>query len=1103
MRHIFNFRIDNVQNYRMTGNKNIYWRSVPSLFVLFLSFFSSLSSAQVFSSKSHLQIEPFKNYTVDQGLSQNYVKTIVEGPYGFMWVGTRDGLNRYDGQGFIHYRNKMLDSTSLPNDIIMNLMVDRDQNLWVSTLNGLAKYNFDENNFDNYYVDKSNSSRRDNEIFMSFDLDPSHLLVASYGRTNVFDKVSGEFTEIMKSEDNVVKLFKSEFTDDVFILTLSALYKMDHELNIHKVFGNDKTVSFNSIVEIEEGKFYITGGSKLFYYDGAELILYSSEERDYGIAKMFLMKNNSGKIEILSDADSKYQFPKSFVRNSFFLPEQLKSAILSVYQSNDNSYWIGTNGYGLFHIPSAQRVINYLGNRNSIRFPGEFVYSILSIDDNLICFTTENGLFSYNVKEDVYEKFAIEPLGSVHQMVYDSDLEKVIIVSNSIFTLDLNTKEIIEITNGLKSGQSIYKLDSVNYLIGRSESEIFMFNKYSNQLTQLEFTNNSGTEIPLSKINCFVQYRGNIWVGLNNGIFEVDLENRAIVNYFRLESSAGLPFIISSVLSLYVDEQGKLWAGTWGNGLMYYDEEEKVWELFNEEVGFPSNVVYSILEDGVGNFHLSTNNGLVIFDPQLKIWEKLGIKDGLQSLEFNTNSYYKSKNGILYFGGVRGMNFYHPDSIGVSDIPLRSQLLKFYKDHVEVKAGSDRVLKESILTLDTLFLHYNETKIGFDITGFNYSNSRDVQFAYKLIGVENEWVNLGSRRYINFTQLPYGTLELIVGAAVDGDFDHSDPRKLIIVVTPPFYLSFWFISISVISIVLFLYLIVSARTYSLRARQAKLRKLVVARTLELNAKNETINEQNKELIAIKDNLEIRVEEQTKHLIDINNDLSSKNFRLEQFAYVTAHNLNSPIARVKGILSVMKMEGLVEEESLAKYFEIINNNIFALDDIVSDIGAILNLQDNAVKNFEDIEISEVFDKLLATYKNELKDYEVKVELDANEVSVLYAIRPYVMNIFKNLFSNSIKYRSRDRKPEINIRFIDKGEKVICVFSDNGIGFDMKYANKKIFNLYQRFHPNIEGKGMGLHMVKNQIELMNGKIEVISEVNKGTTFKLTFPKAPKVA
>ena len=244
------------------------------------------------------------------------------------------------------------------------------------------------------------------------------------------------------------------------------------------------------------------------------------------------------------------------------------------------------------------------------------------------------------------------------------------------------------------------------------------------------------------------------------------------------------------------------------------------------------------------------------------------------------------------------------------------------------------------------------------------------------------------------------------------------------------------------------------------------------------------------------NLETQVEQRTKELVKTNLELIRQNNQLEQYGYITAHNLRSPVARILGLTNILNSDNFdpAVDKHLLDKLQLTANE---LDTIIYDINAILDVKNGIENSYEIVDFHERLEKIRSILKDSITNTQTTIEADFSAVKSCFSIPAYIESIFFNLISNAIKYRSPKRNPEIKIKSRIKEGTLELMFSDNGIGMDLNKMKDKIFSLYQRFHDHVEGKGMGLFLVKTQVEALNGNINIESTVDEGTTFSITIP------
>ncbi len=261
----------------------------------------------------------------------------------------------------------------------------------------------------------------------------------------------------------------------------------------------------------------------------------------------------------------------------------------------------------------------------------------------------------------------------------------------------------------------------------------------------------------------------------------------------------------------------------------------------------------------------------------------------------------------------------------------------------------------------------------------------------------------------------------------------------------------------------------------------------------LEAKH-TIEKQNEEIQHKNQELALEVENQTKYLKETNLQLIEHNSRLEQFAYIISHNLRAPVARLVGLSTIL--EHAANQEEQQKIVKMMIKSTGELDQVIQDLGFILRIQKLSAKILSQINLRQVIEKVLNILEPEIRDTQAIIKTDFNDVVSIYSLPQYFESIIYNLISNSIKYRHPERTPMISIHSDFEGDFIRIVIRDNGLGIDLTRNKNNLFNLYKRFHFHVEGKGLGLYLVKTQMDALGGRIEVSSNVEEGTTWTLYF-------
>jgi len=279
----------------------------------------------------------------------------------------------------------------------------------------------------------------------------------------------------------------------------------------------------------------------------------------------------------------------------------------------------------------------------------------------------------------------------------------------------------------------------------------------------------------------------------------------------------------------------------------------------------------------------------------------------------------------------------------------------------------------------------------------------------------------------------------------------------------------------------------------MKANEAVLQKAY----FKLREAQKTIQSQHEELKKYNENLELQIQERTQQIMQTNAELVKQNNQLEQFAFIIAHNLRSPVARILGLANILDTKNIQNPDNqfILEKMVIV---AYELESVIKDLNIILDIKKGINQNIEQVKFSEKTKKVMALLENQIQESKAKIEVDFSQIDTIQSVSPYVESILYNLLSNAIKYRNPKKVPIIKVKTEVQADYVVLSVADNGLGIDLETNKGKIFTLYRRFHDHVEGKGLGLYLIKTQIETLGGKVEIASKLGEGTTFYIFFPK-----
>jgi len=856
----------------------------------------------------------FQHLTIENGLSQNSVLCVEQDRRGFLWFGTEDGLNRYDGYSYKVFRNKPGDPNSLGYNHIASILEDRNGRLWVGTIGGgVSIYNAGKENFTVFMHDpEDNKSISDDSAYDIFEDKSGRIWIATWnGGLNRFNEQDSSFTHYIYSGNDLLtqasKRTKSIFEADNGTLWAGAdngcLFNIDTEkqeliaypiekLNYDK--KNNNTI--NDIIQDSTGILWLgcDGQGLLFFNPETKQFLDKPAESSINpkdlskrITKLFI--DHLGSIWIGTLGSSLYRYNQisgglTHFENNPKDPFSFNhSEVSSIFKDNSNIIWVGTPGGGVNKISKLTEMFNHYffdpSTKNSLS--GNVIFGIHEDKFGNIWFgSNSNGLTRLNKKTSSYTHYKNIPGDpkslslNVIRAVYQ-DKSGTLWVGTKGEGLSRYNYRTDDFTNfrpnfsdpdGLKS-KYIYKIGEypAGVLWMATENGLQKFDTKTHKFTQ--YLNTSAENQSTAFWSILVDPFGVIWLGsIDNGLTSFNINTEKFKNYKFDPAKAG-SISNNCVGHIHQSPTGILWVGTYGGGLNKYLRDTDTFKAYRDTEGLSSNVIYGICEDDDGYLWLSTNRGLNKFDPKSGTAKNFFAEDGLQSNEFNGGSYYQAKDGYLYFGGINGASAFHPSNISRNNYkpPVVITSFQIFNKTIPIDALYDnrKILKQSITETNSLELSHLDQVFSFTFAALDFYNPEKNRYAYIMEGLDKEWNYTENRRYVTYTTLPPGDYKFRVKASNNDDVWNEEGTAINIKITPPFWRTAWFISGSVLILLLFIYVVYKIRTASIRRTNKELEDRVIERTTELSKANQQAQRQ-----AIQGTLINQVGQRLSHQLDL-------------------------------------------------------------------------------------------------------------------------------------------------------------------------------------------------------------------------------------------
>lgn len=1067
-----------------------------------------------------------KNITVEDGISQSSIRTIAQDSLGFLWVGTNDGLNRYDGKTIKIYRAEKGDSTSLASSYASCIRNSPGNKLWIGIPGGLARYRLETDDFINYPFTDENEENKPVVFDIEF-ITETTLWVSTVKGLYSFDSETGTYAVVDDIFQQLIvrNVFRSPISG-IWVATNKGLFHKDVDQTIWRHYTTANGLSNNYIQTIHEDSTGLLVGTiaNLDIYDRPSdsfVPLKGAYKKTRGPIQG-LIRDKSGNLWIAAQntllLDSKNNPLTLSAINSNQRNEGLTSVseALCILETKDGTIWIG----------KSTGLLEYVGASTFKSVPLELldpntgaalVSSCFTEDDTTIYVGSFNGLNVVNLKTNEIRNY-FRPKEDEANL--QSHIDVITKDSRGNFWLGTGNgllhfaSDPAKAKHFLKGGVgnenlilSIKELNSSTLLLSVLYKGLWFYDHTKDSITKKITIDASALALLVDKDLIYVGSRNRLKIFNTNGTL--------------LRESKPLSPFIRRIKDIKKDSKGRFWVATEGDGFYRWFPEKEEFISYSVKQGLSNPVVYRIEEDQTGNLWMSTNKGLSVFNPTTEKFMNFGIEDGLQSLEFNTGASFLSDKGIMYFGGLRGLNFFKPEELFSDLPPAETYISSISVNNKEYKSIDADGKAQNILLVKEIDLPYTENNIAFKFTSLDYVHPHRVRYQCQLENFTQEWIDLEDRDYISFTNLPPGEYILHVRTASGNGIPHPSIAMMRLTIHAPFWLKAEYQIIGFILFTLFGFIFYKVRVRHLKNARKRLEGIVKLRTKEIQQQKEEIASQNEELVSqtellaeknrelelksteleiLTHQLEDKIAERTQKLNLLNRDLLEQNIRLEQFNFITAHNLRGPIASLKGLINIFPTLEDNESRELLRRIDGCSDRLF---EIVNDLTVVLGIRGGAQNTFESVHLKQELLITLASLREAIQSKNILVDYsNVDEKVTISGIRTYIQSIFYNLLNNAIKYSRQEVQPIIEIGCRLEDGKVKIKIQDNGIGIDMQYAEGKVFQLYQRFNTHTQGKGLGLFLVKNEVDTMGGTIWLESSLNKGTTIFIEFDELKEI-
>lgn len=1050
------------------------------LFFLILSFSSLLGYSQ-----ENFNFR-FKSFEVTDGLSENAVYSILQDQDGFMWFGTKDGLNRFDGSSFRVYQHQFNKKGSIGNNFIrclaqmdknhlyigtdaglylMNkrteifthlklmapghsvitdaincLLVDRKGTLWIATMSyGIYSYHPANRKLRRIPTE---TATPDQNIAWSVIQDKSGTIWAGtragllrYNlQSDRFEAISSLFSQRGNSENEVLSMLEDN-KGDLWLGTWADGLRC----------YNKRSDEYTSYMNIRSRADYITHIRAIYQYSNKSLMIGSDDG-------LYLFNMETGISKRIDVPGFKYS-----------LSDQ---NVYSIASDKERGLWIGTYFGGVNYLNTALLSIE--------TYHPDFLHGFLSgkavsqfCEDRLgnMWIATEDGGVNYlNTRTGQITQPVRTSYHNTHALLLDGEDLWIGTFSRGIDVYNTRTKKLTNYRHHSNDPNSVdndcifslYKSKAGDIYIGTS-SGLNKFDRRRNKFIRIREV--AGFIYDINEDDA-----GNLWLAsYGGGPIRFNYKSQKWIHYSRIRNKDNDPIVNSKLTSLYIDSQRRIIFTSEGKGIFIYDRKKDRFINISQANGLPNSVIYGALDDPLGNLWLSSNKGLICIDiAQPGRFKLYNIENGLQSNQFNYKSSYKTRDGKFYFGGINGFNSFYPQDLN----KLKNQIIPHVAiTQIRLLSSSDPEIQKEIQAHlnkgEPIKLSYNRASFTLSFVSLSFISPSQNQYAYKLEGADADWSYSGNNKNVTYVNLSPGKYIFKVKASNNDGLWNKEGSQISIEILPPFW---WSIPARIVYILSALSLIYLAVKYDIKRNKEK---------------------------------------QIRHLEAFKMDQETRAFKSKiEFFTTIAHEIRTPISLISAPLEEIISYG-AGDEKIRQNLSVIEQNCDRLTDLINQLLDFRKMDAVEYKvHPESIEIKGYVTELYERFKKTAQNKNIEFDLKLPEENKLFvwSDADALTKVIGNLLTNALKFTNN--KIIIELRR-NKDQTFTISVEDNGPGIpdDLKTL---IFDPFYQIPSgkNKKGTGIGLSLVKHLSSLLNGDITITDADKEGSVFSFTFTDLPRV-
>jgi signal transduction histidine kinase/ligand-binding sensor domain-containing protein/DNA-binding response OmpR family regulator len=1040
----------------------------------------------------------FEVVSMKDGLPGSTIMDFEQDSLGFIWIATNDGLCRYDGTNFKVFKHDPNDENSLWNNAVQNLFLDQGGNLWIMTSLGLNHFDLKRQK-----LIRINANPQSGELLDNF---PTDIVQSRDGTLFIGSYYSG-INYRKKNKDNFEYLDDSSIPDAALsstnincleLLNDSLLFVgyrdagidiYDYKRNITQSLeeltgvkicsnnvqtlcpsknnglwiGTDAGLSHYNAITNEVLNFPYNAGFKSFVADREIMSLFSDDNGNLwiGTRRNGIVIVNEQSI-LLQGKNAEY---------TQYLPTQNPGSlsyrtVLKIFRDRSKQIWIGTHGGGVNLVESKHQRFGHI-HRASYNNSGLTYNKVWGITEdqegNIWIGTDGDGVNVWNMKDGVKQHYRHNPedpgslsdnaiisaltdsKGQIWLGTYEGGLNRFDKQSNKF--IRYTAPEALPVNDV----RSIYEDANNALFVGLNRGGVARYDQQSDSFEVLENTADYDVRSIFSTGDV-------LWLGTYSfGLIKYSIPDQSVESLDVMTKTTDIP-PIKTIYSIFSKNGRVIWFGTGNFGLCRLDTHSGELKVFSEKNGLANNKIHAILPDDFGNLWLTTNKGISRFNIKDEVFFNFDWHKGVQPQEFHDGSKLISKEGLYYFGGINGLNYFNPKKFLVPKQKPNLQFTGFTVMNRTIRPGDDKIIDKSIEYRPEVNLNHEHSFFTIEFQSLNHPLIVGIQYDYQLEGYDTEWIKAGNKNIATYRNIPPGDYTFHVRCYQNNNTVEYNQISLGIKKAPPFWGTVWayliyFLAASIIALIIFRY----------RVKQFQYKNRI-AYEKKLRMKQEKLHEE----------------------------------RLDFFTNIS-HELRTPLTLIG--IALEEMGGIKKiQPKLRKTYDTAVKNSDRLLELINNLLEFRRVEkDVASLSVEQIHLNSYLPEFLQDFRQLAQHNEVslKLSLPLNDLS-LWIDKDKFSMILNNLLSNAFK--NTPSGGQITVGIDEDEQHILVKVIDSGIGIRKKDL-KKIFNRYYKLENKSTNTGIGLALTKSLVQLHQGKIEAESTPNKGSIFSLKFLKGMK--